>query len=201
MGPFKVLERVGRLAYHLDIPAIWNVYPVFTIAQLEPCPDPNSDPYIRSQPRPNEPPPVFVEGDTDEYKSWELDRIINKRVIAKGRGFATEYLIKWKGYGPEHDKWRNVKELGNAQDLIQDYENARQSSESTSTTSPGSDPTSRRQETRSQKLRTSIKKSLPARKPKNQANIPEGPGGNPKIPGTERALIRVEIPVPAESSA
>lgn len=126
VGPFRVLERVGRLAYRLDIPNTWNVHPVFTVAQLEPCPDPSTDPYThtRPQPRPDEPPSVFVEGDTETFKSYELERLLNKRVIKKGRGFATEYLVKWKGYGAEHDRWRNVNDLANAPELIKDYERA-----------------------------------------------------------------------------
>ena len=52
-GPFKVLGREGRLAYRLDIPAHWGIHPVFTIAQLEPRPDPATDPYNR--PRPTNP--------------------------------------------------------------------------------------------------------------------------------------------------
>ncbi len=126
VGPFRILERIGRLAYLLDIPNTWRVYPVFTVAQLEPVPDPREDPYASSRPvpRPDEPPSVFVEGDTDDYKSYYLDRILNKRVIKKGRGYATEYLVKWKGYGPEHDTWRNLKTLGDALDLVREYEEA-----------------------------------------------------------------------------
>ena len=122
VGPFKILERIGRLAYRLDIPDSWNVHPIFSVAQLEPCPDPKDDPYDRPAPRPDEPPSVFVEGDTPDLKSYELDRILNKRTVPKGRGFATEYLLKWKGYGPQYDVWRNIKDLGNAQELIQEYE-------------------------------------------------------------------------------
>ena len=105
VGPFKVLKRIGRLAYRLDIPDSWRIYPIFSIAQLEPCLDSKDDPYEleRPVPRPDESPLVFVEGDTPTEKFYELDWILNKRVIRKGRGFATEYLIKWKGYGPEYD--------------------------------------------------------------------------------------------------
>ena len=100
------------------------MHPVFTVAQLEPVPDPKEDIYTRPVPRPDESPSVFIEGDTEDYKSYYLDRILNKRVIKKGRGYATEYLVKWKGYGPEHDTWRNVKTLDDAMDLVKDYEEA-----------------------------------------------------------------------------
>ena len=132
VGPFRVVERIGKLAYRLDIPDTWKVHPVFSVAQLEACPDPQDDPYQKDRPvpRPDEPPPVFVEGDTPTSKSYELAKILNKRVMKKGRGFATEYLIKWKGYGPQHDVWRNVKQLGDAQGLIEDYERSRGTEES-----------------------------------------------------------------------
>ena len=37
-GPFKVLRRVGRLAYELEIPMHRRVHPVFTVTMLEPTP-------------------------------------------------------------------------------------------------------------------------------------------------------------------
>ena len=120
VGPFQVVERVGRLAYRLDIPTNWRVHPVFTIAHLEPAPPPSDDPFER--PRPNQPESVHVEGDTEAWKSYELDRLINKRRFRRGKGEVTEYLVKWKGYGPEYDQWMNVKDLADAPDLVRDYE-------------------------------------------------------------------------------
>ena len=116
VGPFKVLERVGKLAYRLAVPNHWQIYPVFTVAQLEPCPDPNTDPYKRA--RPDYPPAVNVD---HEGEQWEIERLLNKRVVKKGRGKATEYLIRWKGWGPEWDAWTNAKHM-NAKELVDDYE-------------------------------------------------------------------------------
>ena len=121
VGPFRVLKRVGRLAYRLDLPAHWRIHPVLSIAQLEPAPAPKDDPFQR--PKPDHPDSVFVEGDTDRVKSYEIERLVNKRQT-KRRG--PEYLVRWRGYGPEHDDWRNLPELGDAQQLVKDYEDARQ---------------------------------------------------------------------------
>ena len=118
VGPFKILEKIGRLAYRLDLPAHWRIHPVLSVAQLEPAPS-GPDPYQR--PRPSHPDTVFVEGDTTRVKSYEIDSLINKRETAR-RG--PEYLVRWKGYGPEYDEWRNIPELGNAMDLVKDYEQA-----------------------------------------------------------------------------
>ena len=115
-GPFRILEKIGNLAYRLKLPSHWQIHPVLTIAQLEPCPDPTTDPFER--PRPSRQEPIFVDGDTDAVKSFEVEKITAHRPTAR-RGM--EFLVRWKGYGPEEDVWRNVPELGNALDVLDDY--------------------------------------------------------------------------------
>ena len=34
-----------------------------------------------------------------------------------------KYLVRWKEYGAEHDKWLKQKKLDNAKDLLRDYYN------------------------------------------------------------------------------
>ena len=36
-GPFDMLERVGRLAYHLDLPSHWRIHNMVNISFLEPA--------------------------------------------------------------------------------------------------------------------------------------------------------------------
>ena len=122
VGPFRILEKVGRLAYKLDVLHDWKIHPVFSVAQLEPAPLPIKDPFHR--PRPHMPPAVFVDDDIDAVKSFEVDRLLNKRIVRKGKGRAVEYLVRWTRYGPEWDRWYNIKDLDNAADLVRDYEGA-----------------------------------------------------------------------------
>ena len=82
VGPFKVLDRVGCLAYRLDILDYWRIYNVFTIAQLEPVPAAGADLFGRE--RPAHPPSVFVEGDTDNWKSYYVEKLLNKRMVRRG---------------------------------------------------------------------------------------------------------------------
>lgn len=102
VGPFRIKERVGRLAYKLKIPDDWRVHPVFSVAQLEPAPKPSDDPFRRLHP--HHPSAVFVDGDTDNLKSFEINRLLNKRTIKRGNGLTVEYLVCWTGYGPEWDR-------------------------------------------------------------------------------------------------
>lgn len=43
IGPFHIIKTVGCLAYRLDIPSVWKIYRVFSIARLEPALGPSED--------------------------------------------------------------------------------------------------------------------------------------------------------------
>ena len=90
VGPFRVLERMGKLAYKLEVPEDWLVYPVFTVAQLEPCPPPEEDPFQR--PQPQHIPPVST--NEDGSGNYKILRLLNKRSIKRGRGLTTQYLVR-----------------------------------------------------------------------------------------------------------
>jgi len=75
VGPFRVIRRVGCLAYKLDLPSNLHIYPIVSVAQLEPTPA-ELDPYER--PQPDYPDAVIVNGDTEEWKSYEIKQLIDK---------------------------------------------------------------------------------------------------------------------------
>ena len=114
-GPFKVIERIGRLAYRLQLPPKMRIHDVISVAQLEPTTDPTADPYGR---RPPPSPPTILDGED------EVERIIRKRTryIGRFKAKSTEYLVRWVNCGPEHDEWMTVKQLANAKHLIDVFE-------------------------------------------------------------------------------
>lgn len=59
-----------------------------------------------------------MKGNIDKHKFFEIDRLLNKRTIRKGRGLVIEYLVYWTGYGPEWDRWYNIKDFDNAAELV-----------------------------------------------------------------------------------
>jgi hypothetical protein len=92
-GPFKVLERIGRLAYRLELPPSMKIHPVISIAHLEPAPIPHEDPFKRpfSQTILNDPQP---------------EKILRKRELKRrGGGMVVEYLVRFAGLSVEYDQW------------------------------------------------------------------------------------------------
>ncbi len=106
MGPFRVLEKLGRIAYYLNVSLNWHIHPVFPMAQLEPAPPLSPD--LFQQLHPDYPLSVFVEEDTDFSQSFEVKRLINRRIIKMSRGTLTLYLVCWVGYVPEFDQWYSL---------------------------------------------------------------------------------------------
>ena len=117
---FKMLERIDRLVYKLEIFDHWRVHSIFTIAQLKSCSTSDNDSYRRL--KSNQLDFVFVKDDIETYKFFELDKLFNKRIIKKDKDVATQYLARWKDYDSQFDKWINIKNLNNVKNLIDQYE-------------------------------------------------------------------------------
>jgi hypothetical protein len=118
-GPFKVVKKVGNLAYRLELPEDMKIHPVISVAQLEPAPV-GPDPYDR--PKPDHPPSVET-GSSDDWESWEIESLLDRRTKRLAHGKTkTEYLVRWKGYGPEYDKWYKKELLDGATELVREYD-------------------------------------------------------------------------------
>jgi hypothetical protein len=49
---------------------------------------------------------------------WEIDGIVEHK---RSRSGATEYLVRYKGYGPEYDEWLGEESLDTAVGAIKEY--------------------------------------------------------------------------------
>jgi len=58
--------------------------------------------------------PIEIEG----VKEWEIEKILNKRKI---RG-VNKYLVRWKGFMAEHNTWERKEDLGNAGEVLEEFE-------------------------------------------------------------------------------
>ena len=107
LGPFSIEEAVGKQAYRLKLPQTYSrIHPVFHVSLLEP--------YFQREGADNAPPePLPVEGQDE----WEVEEILDMRIQNKG----TFYLVRWKGFSPDHDSWQPETDLTHAQEKVQQY--------------------------------------------------------------------------------
>ena len=100
VGPFKVSERIGELAYRLELPATLPIHNVFHTELLKPWRDGD-----RSQPPPT---PILVDGEPE----WLVESILAHRPVKEGRKNPTHhFLVRWQGHGPEGDTWEPEENL------------------------------------------------------------------------------------------
>ena len=115
-GPFRVVKRIGRLAYKLDIPTDWKIHPVISVAHLEPASMAMNGQSGVSSTFPN---PLTA----DESKfPVSMDRIVAKRKIKQNDKWLTEYRIRFDGLDSTRDAWVNVKELDRNGELLRQLE-------------------------------------------------------------------------------
>ncbi|PRP73341.1 retrotransposable element protein, partial [Planoprotostelium fungivorum] len=98
----------GSSSYILSLPPSIKIYPVFHTSLLTP--------YVENtlvgQKRPA-PPPVIIDGEQE----YEVEAILDVRK----RYGKTQYLVSWKGYGPEENLWLPEDNLSNSPDLVADF--------------------------------------------------------------------------------
>src|SRR5882757_11328057 len=110
LGPFKIVEMIGKRSYQLQLPRSWNrIHPVFNEVLLSPY----YLPQFPTQQLPDPPGPVNMEG----YPEYEVEEILSSR--KRGRGI--QYLVKWKDYGNEENTWEPCRHLDHATELIQEF--------------------------------------------------------------------------------
>jgi hypothetical protein len=118
IGPFRVKRVVNEVAYELDLPPTIRVHPVFHVSKLKPFVSGGSVYPDREQvvTRPS----AEIIGDGEQ--AWEVDKVVDKRVVKRGSRQLVEYLVLWKGY-PEWEKtWEPERNLRWAPEAIKQYE-------------------------------------------------------------------------------
>ncbi|GAQ93053.1 hypothetical protein KFL_012730010 [Klebsormidium nitens] len=109
VGPFEVIEPVGKVAYKLKLPPNLKMHNVFHVDLVKP---------YRNNGRVQPPPPPIEIDDSLEY---EVERTLDNPTGKRGKGTKTEFLVKWLGYGPEHNTWEPEKNLTNCKDILEEY--------------------------------------------------------------------------------
>jgi hypothetical protein len=115
IGPFPVVQQIGSVAYKLGLPVHFKIHDVFHVSLLKP---------YRSDGRYQPPPPVeYVDGDPE----WEVETILEYRNKHRNMSSGTvvtcppEYLVRWRGYGEEHDTWEPASHMSHCKRLLAEF--------------------------------------------------------------------------------
>ncbi|XP_070052659.1 uncharacterized protein [Nicotiana tomentosiformis] len=92
--PFKIVSKVGKILYKLDMPSYLKIYHVFHASMLKPYhedrDDLSSSQYSRA--------PITITASHDR----EIEAIIDYQARRKqGQKATTMFLVHWKGQSPE----------------------------------------------------------------------------------------------------
>ncbi|KAJ1300254.1 hypothetical protein OPQ81_005083 [Rhizoctonia solani] len=108
LGPYKVIKKIGKYTYQLELPKSMKIHPVFHVSLLFPKPD---DEFKRD---PIPLPPVVTPEGEEEYL---VEKILDSRFKRK----QLQYHVQWKGYGPEENTWEPKANLANAPEKIKEF--------------------------------------------------------------------------------
>ena len=108
-GSYKVVIRIGEVAYRLDLPDALKIWGVFHASLLH---------EYRSDGAVQPPPTILTEGEAQ----FEVDRILDYRdPRLRNRGLKREYLIRWIGNGRERNSGEPEANLQNCQQSLSIY--------------------------------------------------------------------------------
>lgn len=96
-GPFAVLERIGEVAYKLNLPSSSRVHPVFHVSQLKQCLGPGQQ--VVSQLPP-----------ADTLLQVPV-RVLQRRVRQVGLRTVVQVLVQWSGCTEEMSTWEDLESL------------------------------------------------------------------------------------------
>jgi hypothetical protein len=117
IGPLKIVQPHGPLAYEIELPSwLKGVHPVISVEYLEPAP---LDPYKRTLPKPG---PITVQGE----ERYIIDKIIGKesRTGPGHRGRKPYYHVQWLDY--DETTWELASELSKqVPGVVRSYETSR----------------------------------------------------------------------------
>lgn len=101
IGPFPIEGVVNEVAVKLKLPPTMRVFDVFHISLVK-LYLPNG----RVQPPP---PTIFDNGEI----GYNVEKILDHRVKGRGKNKTKDYLVKWEGYGHEHNSWEPAVNFDN----------------------------------------------------------------------------------------
>jgi len=108
IGPYTIQEVISTNTIKLRLPTSMRLYLVVNVSWIVRYRE-----QVEGQKKEKEK-PIEIE----EVEEWKIEKILNKRKI---RG-VDKYLVRWKRFMAEHDTWKRKEDLGNAREVLEEFE-------------------------------------------------------------------------------
>ena len=116
---FIIKRRIDRLIYELKLLFVWRVHFIISVAQFE-FVSKNENLYRRSRHIYFE--AIEMKNDIFQFRFYEVEKLIKKRVRKYNIIEITQYMIRWLDYDFEYDEWNNLFVLHNYMNLMKKFE-------------------------------------------------------------------------------
>ena len=113
-GPFPIIERVGNVAYRLELPPSLKIHPVFHVSLLKPY---HADEADSSRMESRRAPPLVFKSFDAEAEAVLADRVVKRQGVKAH----PQYLIRWKGRPDSENSWVTEDDLWQYKSLIDEY--------------------------------------------------------------------------------
>lgn len=97
-GPFRVLAKVGSVAYKLELPPDCRIHPVFHVSLLKK--------HLGTGVIPDSRLPDF-----DQVLEWLPEKLLDRGLFKHRNRAITRWLIKWKGHLVEEATWEDANQF------------------------------------------------------------------------------------------
>jgi len=95
-GPYKVLQKIGTMAYKFELPSSSQVYPIFHVSCLKKV---ISDKFLVQI--------VFPKLDKEGKIIFEPEAVMETRTRKLRNRLISEYIIKWKKLPTKYSTWED----------------------------------------------------------------------------------------------
>jgi hypothetical protein len=99
-GPFKVLKKIGKVAYKLDLPESAKIHPVFHVSQLKPF-TPSYTPVYDD---------LSSVVDLTGVEIYPM-RVLERRLMCKGSHLIVQVRVSWSNLPESATTWEDFEVL------------------------------------------------------------------------------------------
>jgi len=108
VGLYKIKGIISSNAVELELPKSIKIHSVVNVSRVR-----LYKPQVKGQKK-TPLKPIIIKGEEE----FEVEKILNKRIV-HGK---EKFLVRCKGYMAKEDMWENRENLGNAKELIEEFE-------------------------------------------------------------------------------